>query len=134
MQNCYSDQAVFNDPVFQNLNAAEVKSMWEMFCKKGKDLEVHFSNVNSGEVHGTAKWIAHYTFSQTGKKVVNKIDAKFRFENGLIIYHEDDFNFYNWASQALGLPGILLGKTAYLKNKVRKSAMKNLDRFMKSTA
>ncbi len=45
MQNCYAEEAIFNDEVFQNLNAAEVKAMWEMFCIKGKDLQIEFSNV-----------------------------------------------------------------------------------------
>ena len=38
MQNCYADNATFSDPVFVNLNATEVKAMWEMLCIRGTDL------------------------------------------------------------------------------------------------
>jgi hypothetical protein len=131
MQDCYSEKASFNDPVFQNLNAGEVKNMWEMFCKKGKDLVIDFSNINCGELYGTAQWKADYIFSQTGRKVTNVISSKFWFEDGLIIKHEDDFDFYVWAKQALGIPGFLLGKTNYLKKKVQNSGKKNLESFMK---
>ncbi len=132
MQNCYADDAVFNDPVFVNLNATEVRAMWEMFCIKGNDLHIQFSNIEGGEKKGSAEWIATYTFSKTGRRVVNHIKADFSFANGKIIKHTDKFNFYRWSSQALGIAGVLLGWTPLLKNKVRKEAMKNLKDFMKS--
>jgi hypothetical protein len=131
MQQCYADHAVFNDPVFVNLNAKETRAMWEMFCTRGKDLQIGFSVIDTGPLKVNAQWVATYTFSKTNKKVVNRIHAEFVFENDLIVRHTDDFNFYRWASQALGLPGILLGWTPFLKNKVRKSALKNLQAFIK---
>ncbi len=130
MQDCYADKAVFNDEVFVNLNAAEVKSMWEMLCKKGKNFDINFFNVQANEETGSAQWIADYTFSKTGRKVTNKIQANFIFENGKILKHTDSFNFYKWASQALAIVGILLGWTSFLKNKVRKDAKKSLEKFM----
>jgi hypothetical protein len=138
MQICYADNAVFNDEVFVNLSADEVRAMWEMFCIKGKDLQLSFSNVqadtnfhpNASVERGSAEWIANYTFSRTNRRVVNRIKADFIFHNGKIVRHTDHFNFYNWASQALGTPGILLGWTPLLKNKVRKEAMKNLRDYM----
>lgn len=134
MQNCYAEDAVFNDEVFENLNAAEVKAMWEMFCKKGKDVEINFSNINVDEKYGTAEWVASYTFSKTNNKVVNHIKAKFTFRDGKISSHTDKFNFYKWARQALGTAGLLLGWTSYLKNKVRKEGLKNLKDFMKQNS
>lgn len=132
MQICYADTAVFTDEVFANLNADEVRAMWEMFCIKGKDLQIHFSNVQADETSGNAEWIATYTFSKTNREVSNRIKANFTFANGKIVKHTDHFNFYNWSSQALGIPGVLLGRTSFLKNKVRKEAMKNLKDYMNS--
>lgn len=130
MQSCYAENAVFSDEVFTDLNAAEVRAMWEMFCLKGKDMQVSFSDaVTDGET-GSAHWIAHYTFSKTGKKVVNRIKAHFTFADGKIVKHTDHFNFYHWARQALGLTGTLLGWTSFLKEKVKKEAMKNLKKYM----
>ncbi|MEO8569940.1 MAG: nuclear transport factor 2 family protein [Ginsengibacter sp.] len=130
MQHCYADDAVFNDEVFSNLNANEVRAMWEMFCVKGKDLKIEFSGVNADETSGSAEWIASYTFSKTNRKVLNHIKANFTFRNGKIATHNDSFNFYNWARQALGVTGFLLGWTSLVKSKVQKEGMKNLKNFM----
>ncbi len=94
MQACYAANAVFNDAVFTNLNATEVRAMWEMLCKKGKDLQLTFSNIKTTEKTGSAEWTATYSFSKTNKKVVNHIKATFEFENGKIINHTDTFDFY----------------------------------------
>jgi ketosteroid isomerase-like protein len=130
MQECYADNATFSDEVFQDLNASQVKSMWEMLCLRGKDLELEFKNVNADEKTGSAEWIATYTFSKSGRKVENRIKVDFIFENGKIAKHSDHFSFYRWSRQALGISGLLLGWTPFLKNKVRKTAMKNLNDFI----
>ncbi len=130
MQDCYADTAHFSDPVFYDLNARQVKAMWEMFCVNGKDLEVEFKNVSANEKNGSSEWMAIYTFSQTGRKVINRIKANFTFEQGKIVKHIDDFNFYDWSKQALGASGLLLGWTPFVKNKIRKVAMKNLQDYM----
>lgn len=133
MQECYADNATFSDSVFVNLNAQQVKAMWQMLITTGKDLKLEFSQVKADEKTGKAHWDAYYTFTKTGNKVVNKIDAQFIFENGKIIQHTDNFSFYNWAKQALGFPGLLLGWTPFLKNKIRMFAMKSLKEFIDKT-
>jgi ketosteroid isomerase-like protein len=130
MQDCYADNAVFNDAVFKNLNADQVKAMWEMLIVKGKDLRIEYSLVSSSENLVSAHWDAFYTFSATGKKVINRIDANFEIANGKIVKHTDNFNFFTWSRQALGLPGILLGWTSFLNKKISAQAMKNLESFM----
>ncbi len=49
MQMCYDAEAIFNDPVFTNLNATEAGAMWEMFCVNGKDLQIDYSNIKAYE-------------------------------------------------------------------------------------
>jgi ketosteroid isomerase-like protein len=131
MQSCYADNATFSDEVFKNLNATEVKSMWEMLLKNGKDLQIVFKNITTNETTGSAEWEATYTFSLTNRKVINCIQAKFVLKNGKIVQHIDHFNFYRWAQQAFGFSGYLLGWTSFLKNKVRQRAAKNLSDFMR---
>ena len=131
MQQCYAGNATFSDPVFQNLSAAEVKAMWEMLCKTGKDLRIEFKNVTAGDREGSAEWTAWYTFSRSGKKVENRIRAQFVFENGKIVRYTDDLSFYRRARQALGLSGLLLGWLPSVKGKVRRTARTNLAAFMK---
>jgi hypothetical protein len=132
MQDCYADNATFSDEAFQNLNSAQIKAMWEMLIKRGKDLEIRFQNVSADEKKGSCEWIANYTFSQTGNKVENRIKANFEFENGKFVKHIDSFDFYRWSSQALGLTGKLLGWTSFLQNKVSEKAMINLAEFMEN--
>ena len=130
MQACYADNSKFNDAIFKDLNADQTKAMWQMLLTKSKDIRVVFSEITADEHSGKAHWDAYYTFSATGKKVVNKIDASFEFENGKIVKHTDSFNFYAWAKQALGLSGLLLGWTSFMKNKIQITAQKNLKKFM----
>lgn len=130
MQASYANNAIFSDPVFEDLNAVEVRAMWEMLITRAKDLQLEFKNIEANDATGSAEWIAVYTFSATGKKVVNKIKATFVFNKGKIVQHKDNFDFYAWAKQALGFKGLLLGQTSFLHNKVKQQAKNNLIKFM----
>ncbi len=131
MQECYSENAVFNDPVFGILEGEEVRGMWEMLCRNAKDFSLIFSDIIAlDDEYLTCNWIATYTFSATGKKVINRIKAHMRIQDGKITEHSDKFDLWKWSRQALGLPGLLLGWSNYIHNKVHKSARKNLDKFM----
>ena len=84
----------------------------------------------SGNEDGaTARWTARYTFSRTGRPVVNRVRALFAFRDGRIVRHYDHFSFWRWASQALGPAGKALGWFAPLKWKVRRDAAAGLERF-----
>ena len=130
MQNCYAGNAIFNDPVFGILHGDEIKAMWQMLCINAKDFSLLFDSPEADEEYGTCNWTAGYTFSKTGKKVVNKVKAHMRLQQGNIIEHTDDFSIYQWSRQALGLPGILLGWSGYMKNKIRHEALRSLHTFM----
>ena len=56
--------------------------------------------------------------------------ASFRFADGLIAEHDDEFDFYRWSRQALGTSGLLLGWTPIVRNAVRRRAREGLDEFM----
>lgn len=130
MASCYAEDARFSDPVFTDLNGAQPGAMWRMLCERGKDLRVESSNIQADDEHGSAHWEAWYTFSATGRKVHNVIEARFTFRDGRILTHEDSFDFYRWSKQALGPMGWLLGWTPMLKAKVQGQAMAGLEKFM----
>lgn len=134
MAQCYHDEVVFSDPVFTNLKGEEARNMWRMLCERGKDLKLTYSGVEADGQFGTALWDAHYTFSQTGRKVHNIIAAQLEFKDGLIYRHTDSFNFYRWARQALGLTGVMLGWTPFLRNKVRSTAARGLSKYSEKRA
>ncbi len=131
MNNCYSDDIAFNDPAFGLLRGDEAKAMWEMLCKNAKDFSLTFTNIQLlDEEYATCNWTARYTFSKTGRKVVNYIKAHMRLKDGKIIEHSDAFKLSNWAAQALGLKGALLGWTGFMKRKIQLNARKNLIAFI----
>ena len=130
MQRAYHADAVFYDPVFQNLSANEVKAMWQMLVTSAKDLKVTFSKIEADDKKGSCTWEAFYTFTGTGKKVHNVIHASFDFQDGKIKRHRDHFDLWKWTRMALGIPGILLGWSPIVTGKVRKTAQGKLKKFM----
>ncbi len=130
MAKCYHPEAYFRDEAFE-LTGKEIGAMWHMLCLRGKDMSLEFTvSDQAGTI--TAHWEPKYSFSQTGHFVHNIIDAEFEFKDGLILKHIDHFNFWSWSRQALGAPGLLLGWTPFLRNKVAKMAMGNLRKFIKN--
>ncbi len=130
MQSCYHPEASFSDPAFPNLNSTELRAMWHMLCENAQNFSLKFTEVTTDGEHGACRWDASYTFSRSGRKVHNIIHAHFDFKDGLIINHRDVFNFWRWTRMALGWPGILLGWTPLLQEKVQGAARKSLIRFM----
>ena len=126
---CYHDDIVFEDPAFGKLKGERAKKMWQMLCKNGKNLHIDFSNIKADDQQGSAHWEAKYTFSQTGRSVHNKVDAQCEFKDGKIIRHTDHFNLHQWAGQAMGWKGKLLGGTNFFKNKLHQQTNKTLDQF-----
>jgi len=129
MQSCYHAEATFSDPVFPDLNSDEVKAMWQMLLTSSKDLRVEFSDVTDTG----ARWDAWYTFSRSGRPVHNIVRSTFTFRDGLILTQKDEFNFWRWSHQALGISGTLLGWTPVVSNKVRSTARKSLDDFRRKS-
>lgn len=133
MASLYHDDIEFTDPAFGTLKGDEARNMWRMLIERGKDsLVINFRDVIASEASGSAMWTADYLFSTTGRQVHNEITAKFEFHDGKIIRHVDHFSFWKWSRQALGLPGLLLGWTPYLKAKVGLQAKKGLKKFEES--
>ncbi|MBC7774634.1 MAG: nuclear transport factor 2 family protein [Phycisphaerae bacterium] len=134
MASLYHPEATFKDAAFDLKSGKEAGAMWKMLLTAGKDLRIEFSEVKADEKTGSAHWEAWYTFSKTGRKVHNIIEARFEFKDGLIYRHTDHFDFWRWSRQSLGLTGWLLGWSGFLKNKVGASAMKSLQAFMAKSA
>lgn len=134
MAACYAPDARFRDEVFELKGRDEVAAMWGMLCAatraKGLDAwSLDFRGIVADERSGRVHWEAHYRFSATGRLVHNRIDGEFEFRDGLIVAHRDRFDFWRWSRQALGMPGLLLGWSPMLRNKVRAQAAKNLAVF-----
>ncbi|MRT17259.1 nuclear transport factor 2 family protein [Vitellibacter sp. q18] len=130
----YHDDVTFEDPAFGILRGEEAKNMWRMLChsQKGKDFKVITSHIEYTPEAGKARWEAYYTFTKTGRKVHNIINASFQFKEGKIINHVDKFSLYRWSKQAIGFKGFLVGWTAFFKQKLNQQTRLLLSEFQKN--
>lgn len=128
MTACYADDAHFCDPAFGDLQGADIGAMWRMLTSRATDLKIELHEHEADEESGSAHWIARYTFS-TGRPVVNDIQARFRFADGKIVDHIDEFDFRRWAKQALGPSGTLVALLPPLRSKARAKALDQLETF-----
>jgi uncharacterized protein len=131
MAQCYHENINFSDPVFPKLHGTKVGDMWRMLCSQAQGFELAFNDAQAGDTIGSVHWEAKYIFSMTARKVHNKINASFQFQDGKIIQHNDSFSFWKWSSMALGPVGLILGWSPLVKSKVQRQAAKNLARFIK---
>lgn len=127
---CYADDARFHDPAFGDLDANQVRAMWQMLLGRSKDLRITFTLFREDESSGACEWHAHYTFASTGRKVHNIIRSEFVLRDGLIVQQRDEFGIWRWSRQALGAVGWLLGWSPIVSGKVRRTARAALHRHM----
>ncbi len=126
MAACYHPNATFEDPAFGPLDHAAVCAMWTMLLGRSADLAVTHHITSATEHMVTAHWEARYTFTRTGRPVLNRIEGTFTLEDGLIRTHRDTFNFWAWARQAFGPTGLLLGWMPWFHAKVQAEALRAL--------
>jgi hypothetical protein len=136
MQACYAEQARFEDEVFRLDGRRQIGGMWRMLCEAAQargpeHWKIETRDIAAAQGKGSAHWEARYLFSATGRPVLNRIDAEFEFgARGLILMQRDRFDFWRWARQALGPPGLLLGWTPLLRARVRAQAAVRLERYL----
>jgi len=128
MAKLYEPDGRFHDPAFGELTGDEAGDMWRMLTGRAEDLRVELAEHEAVADTGSARWIAHYTFTRTGRPVVNEVQAAFRFHDGRIAEHDDSFSFWGWARQALGPAGLVLGLPP-LSAMVQRRAREDLAEF-----
>jgi len=131
MNSCYHENIQFSDPVFRDLKGWQAGAMWRMLCERAQDFTLEFREVQADDAGGRAYWEPTYTFGKTGNTIVNKINARFEFQDGKIIRHTDSFSLWRWAGMAMGLQGTLMGWLPFVQEKVRKEANTGLTMFVK---
>jgi ketosteroid isomerase-like protein len=129
----YADGIHFTDPIF-DLRGEAARAMCRMNTHEPSDLRLALISHQASGEGGMAAWRATYTFSATGRRVVNEGTAEFRFADDQITAHHDDFSFHRWVGQALGFTGLLLGWTPMLRTAVQKKAAARLAEFQVAEA
>ena len=134
MNELYAPEATFSDPAFGKLDGAQVRAMWTMLTGQATDLSVTARDVTADDTTGSAHRTARYTFTATGRPVVNEVDATFRFRDGLVVQHDDEFSFWRWSRQALGPAAFVMGSNPLGHALVTRKARGRLDAFMAKSA
>jgi ketosteroid isomerase-like protein len=129
MAACYHPDATFEDPAFGPLDREAACAMWAMLLGRSADLAISHQLLDESGSVVTARWEARYTFVRTGRPVLNRVQATFTLEDGLIRAHRDQFGFWGWARQAFGPVGLLVGWTPWFQAKVKAEALRALAAF-----
>ncbi len=88
--------------------------MWQMICSG--DIRTTFEIVSADDREGVVTLVDEYTFSETGRRVRNPIESRFRFRDGLIAEHRDSCDPRAWAAAAIGgVVGFLAGRFRFLR-------------------
>lgn len=130
----YAEHATFSDPVFPLLNAKGTRLMWQMLMSRAEDFNVDVEVLEDSPSRARVNWVAHYTFSATGRPVINRAHTEMQLVAGKIVRQEDTFSLWRWSSQALGVKGALLGWTPIVRNKIRAQASASLRDFARKVA
>jgi len=60
--------------------------------------------------------VDEYTFSDTGRRVRNVIESRFKFKDHFVVEHRDTCDAREWAAMALGgVGGFLAGRIGLLR-------------------
>jgi hypothetical protein len=114
MSECYHEQATFHDIAFDLEGREEISAMWQMICRG--DIRATFEVLSADANAGVVRLVDEYTFTDTGRRVRNEIESRFRFRDGLIIEHCDSCDPKAWADAALGgVTGFFAGRFRFLR-------------------
>jgi len=114
MAACYHPEAAFSDIAFSLHGRHAIHGMWRMIC--AGDIHATFEVVSADDEDGRVTLIAEYTFSETGRRVRNVIDSRFRFADHLVVDQRDVCDPRAWGAMALGgVGGFLAGRVAPLR-------------------
>lgn len=130
----YAENATFSDPVFPLLNARGARMMWKMLLSQADDLAIEANILEDGPTRARVEWSAYYSFGATGRRVINRIQTDMAISNGRIVRQVDQFSLWRWASQALGLKGLLLGWSPMVRKRIQAQAARSLNEFARRTA
>ncbi|VXC72907.1 Ketosteroid isomerase [Burkholderia sp. 8Y] len=134
MAACYAPDIRFEDPAFGLLHGREVGDMWRMLLGRATDFTLTFDAIATLGQTASAHAVARYTYSATGRAVVNEIATRFAIRDGLIAEQTDTFDLWRWSRQALGVSGWLFGWTPQMQSAIRTKARHALSDYRKRAA
>ena len=128
MADCYHPDATFQDIAFDLRGKKDISDMWRMICSG--DIRATVETVRADDREGYVKVVDEYTFTDTGRRVRNVIESRFRFADHLIIEQRDTCDPHAWAAMAIGgFGGFVAGRVGLLR---QRKAQRKLNAFVKT--
>jgi SnoaL-like domain len=140
MARCYHDKASFSDPIYPDLREERIVYMWHQLLggaqqsgakskpKKTLGLEqlkLEYRILFGDERKAQVGWTATYVVG--GRSVSNEVLSTLAIWDDKIVRHVDEYNFWRWSRQALGLTGLAFGAMPWYQRSVQRSAQSRLD-------
>jgi ketosteroid isomerase-like protein len=132
MGECYAAEASFRDIAFDLTGKRQIHGMWQMICEN-TDIRATFEVLHADDREGRVALVDHYTFTDTQFKVRNVIDSVIRFQDGLIVEHQDHCDARAWADMAFhrGIRRFLAGRFRFVRSR---AAHRKLNAFLSAQA
>ena len=129
---CYHAEIFYSDPRFPQVGGCAVGVLWRMRFDQEPQFALTVDEVGvDGQGGAFARW--HWRYVHHGRPVAVRVRSMFAFRDERIVRHYDHFSFWDWAAQAHGALGTALGWSAPFKWKLRRDAMRRLERFTDAT-
>lgn len=120
MQQIYSDDIQYYDPLFGLSSGSEVLRMWKVRYGACESFSMHYSRCRDlGDGYFTSAYEVSWKSATYKKNVTQKIIAHMKVENGVITEHSDAFSVHDWCAQCFGFFGKLLGWNRFYQNAVK---------------
>lgn len=126
----YHENIEFKDPAFGTLKGARAKNMWRMLLSRNNDIQISYEILEVTKTSAKVNWTARYNYGPQQRKVINHVTAYINFENAKIIKHTDEFSLWIWSRQALGISGLFLGWTGFMKKKIQQKTSHLLENYI----
>ncbi len=140
MARCYHDKASFSDPVYPDLREERIVYRWHQLLsaaetstlKSGSknshslnNLKLEYRVLFGDERKAQVLWTASYLYQN--RSVSNEVLSTLAIWDDKIVRQVDEYNFWRWSRQALGLTGLAFGAMPWYQRSVQRSAQSRLE-------
>lgn len=130
MNEYYTDDILFSDPLSGLLQGQQVRDRLKMICRAVKDF--HLTIIKTEVIdqeYVTCQWRADYYSIRLRKQITFPIKTFMKIVDGQITEQSEGYNLTQWIGKAYGVKGRLFGWTNFMKRKVQKEYQRELERF-----
>lgn len=131
---CYHPSASFSDPLFPDLRGERVAWRWRMLVRGASDMRLTYDILAGDERKASVRWRARWRLGGSGRAVSNEVLSTFAFWDGRIVRQVDEFGFWRWSRESLGLPGLALGWIPAVRRAAGRRALAQLDGLAAASA